>query len=107
MTTLLTTGRHAAIVTVHYPEVRCTTSNTISTDCGVAVTAMTKIHKFDRKPSAKLLDTAGPTIGERHREKAKPARTPRPARDQPAGRAQTESPRGSTIPPHPKERIDD
>ena len=40
-------------------------------------------------------------------EETKKAPSPKPERNQPAGREVRESPRGSTIPPFPKQRIDD
>jgi hypothetical protein len=44
------------------------------------------------------------TGGGRERKKGRQAKRDR---DRPSGRESTESPRGSTIPPYPKQRIDD
>jgi len=66
-----------------------------------------KIHRIDRKGLGKPADIVWSNGQDRGPAKKKSARPVKAERDQPAARAQTESPRGSTIPPYPKERIDD
>jgi hypothetical protein len=66
---------------------------------------MKKFHRIVRKRSASAI--AGSPIEQRDQDGKKPVRADSPPRDQPPARVHTESPRGSTIPPYPKVRIDD
>jgi hypothetical protein len=102
----LTIGRYAGIVTCNIPD-RVVCGRLFVIDADVTERqAMTKIYRFDRKP-ALAAGVAGSNSEHRDRTKKKPAQALRPAQHHPSSRAQTESPRGSTIPAYPKERIDD
>jgi hypothetical protein len=70
---------------------------------------MTNIPEIPRKRSGKskpdaLISMDEDAVGGREKKKG---RQPKRDRDQPVGRGIRESPRGSTIPPYPKQRIDD
>jgi len=70
--------------------------------------AMKKTDKNGRKVSGKLSDIVWSNREERDRaKKKKTARPAKPHRDHASAREHAESPRGSTIPAYPKERIDD
>jgi len=69
---------------------------------------MKKLHLVERKPAAPAV--AITRREDRDPDSKKPLRpdhSVKPSRDQPPARAHTELPRASTIPPYPKERIDD
>ena len=66
---------------------------------------MKVVHIFERKSSRPA--AAGSPREGRDRDRKKPGVADRPARDQPPARAHTELPRASTIPPYPKQRVDD
>jgi hypothetical protein len=70
---------------------------------------MTNIHRFERKRDDSTAGSRKPPEEppNRIREKKKPSRPIKGQRDQSAGRDAGETPRGTTIPPYPKESIDD
>jgi len=102
----LTIGRYAGIVTCNVPDQVGRGRLSVIDGDVTERQAMTKIHRFDRKPAVAAA-VAGSNSDHRDRTKKKPAQALRPTQPHASSRAQTESPRGSTIPAYPKERIDD
>jgi hypothetical protein len=68
--------------------------------------AMKNVSEIHRKRVGKTKHDALMAMDNGGGEKKK-GRQAKRDRDRPSGRESTESPRGSTIPPYPKQRIDD
>jgi hypothetical protein len=102
----LTTPRLAGIVTSDDRDVERIDGQSASE---TQESVMKNVQEIHRKRVGKnkhdalmaIEDGAG---GGREKKKGRHAKRDR---DRPAGRQSTESPRGSTIPPYPKQRIDD
>jgi hypothetical protein len=103
----LTTPRLAGIVTSDDRDVERIDGQSASETQESVMKNVQEIHRKrvgKNKHDALMAIEDGAGGGGREKKKGRHAKRDR---DRPAGRQSTESPRGSTIPPYPKQRIDD